>query len=53
MARLKSTFPNDNTLINFWENLQIGYNWFERNRKLPTISINQHGEYQFSDASEE
>ena len=53
MARLKSTFPNDNSLINFWENLKIGYNWFERNRKLPTISINQHGEYQFSDASEE
>ncbi len=53
MARLKSTFPKDNALINFWQNLQTGYHWFEQNRKLPTISINQHGEYLFSDALEE
>ncbi len=53
MARLKSTFPNDNILINFWENLKIGYNWFEQYRKLPKISINRDGTYQFSDSSEE
>lgn len=49
MARLKSTFPNDNTLINFWKNLQIGYNWFERSRRLPTISVNPQGIYQFDE----
>ena len=53
MARLKSTFPNDDTLISFWENLKIGYNWFEQYRKLPTVSINRDGTYQFSDFSEE
>ena len=53
MAGLKSTFPNDNTLINFWENLKIGYNWFEQKRKLPSISINRDGTYQFSDSSKE
>ena len=53
MARLKSTFPNDDVLINFWKNLKIGYNWFERERKLPTISISRRGKYQFLDASEE
>ena len=53
MARLKSTFPNGNTLINFWKNLKIGYNWFEQYQKLPTISINRDGTYQFSDPSEE
>ncbi|RKU21751.1 hypothetical protein C6500_05725 [Candidatus Poribacteria bacterium] len=53
MARLKNTFPNDDTLINFWENLKIGYNWFERSQKVPTISINRDGTYQFSDSSEE
>ncbi len=47
MARLKSTFPNDDTLINFWKNLQIGYNWFEKSRRLPTISVNPQGIYQF------
>jgi len=53
MARLKNTFPNGDTLINFWKNLKIGYNWFERSQKLPTISINRDGTYQFSDSSEE
>ena len=52
-ARLKSIFPNDDTLINFWENLKIGYNWFERYRRLPAVLINQDGTYRFSDSSEE
>ena len=51
MARLQNTFPNDDTLINFWKNLQIGYNWFEKSRKLPKISVNRQGVYQFSDPS--
>ncbi len=37
--------------ITFWKNLQIGYNWFERYRHLPKISINFLGEYQFSKPS--
>ena len=49
IARLKKAFPNDETRINFWQNLQIGYNWFEKHRRLPTISINQQGIYQFQD----
>lgn len=53
IAHLESTFPNNDTLINFWKNLEIGYNWFERYRKLPAVSVNRHGEYQFSEASEE
>ena len=48
---LESTFPNDDPLIDFWKKLKIGYNWFEQYQKLPTISINRHGTYQFSDAS--
>ena len=53
IARLKSTFPNDDTLINFWENLKIGYNWFEQYRRLPAVSVNQDGTYHFSVSSEE
>ena len=49
IAQLKSVFPNDDTRINFWQNLQIGYNWFERSRRLPTISVNQQGMYQFEE----
>lgn len=51
MERLKTTFPNDDALINFWKNLKIGYNWFEKSRKLPKISVNRQGVYQFSDPS--
>ena len=47
IAYLKSAFSNDEIQINFWKNLQIGYNWFERHRKLPTISVNPQGMYQF------
>ena len=49
IAQLKSAFPNDDLRINFWRNLQIGYNWFERFRRLPTISVNQQGMYQFEE----
>jgi murein L,D-transpeptidase YafK len=51
MRRLKTTFPNDDALINFWKNLKTGYNWFEKSRKLPKISVNRQGLYQFSDRS--
>ena len=51
MAQLQNTFPNDDTLINFWKNLKIGYNWFEKSQKLPKISVNRQGVYQFSDPS--
>ena len=53
VTRLKSTAPNNDILINFWKNLKIGYNWFEQYRKVPTISINRHGEYQLREPSAE
>ena len=49
LARLKNAFPNDDTRINFWKNLQIGYNWFEKHRRLPTISVTLQGTYQFTE----
>ena len=51
MGPLKTTFPNDEALINFWKNLKIGYNWFEKSRKPPKISVNRQGVYQFSDSA--
>ena len=53
LAKLKRDFPSNGTLITCWKNMQIGYNWFERERKLPTISVSRRGTYQFLDASEE
>ena len=51
MLALKRAFPNNETLITFWKNLEIGYNWFERSRNLPKTSINRQGVYQFSDSA--
>ena len=51
MAQLKKSFSDNDILIKFWENLQIGYEWFEKTRSLPAISVNQHGVYQFSSIS--
>ena len=51
LPELKRAFPNNETLIAFWKNLKIGYNWFERYRRLPKISVNRQGTYQFSDSA--
>ena len=48
MTQLKKTYNTDATLVRFWENLQIGYQWFEKYRNLPKISVNSDGKYQFS-----
>ena len=48
MTQLRKTYNADTTLIRFWENLQIGYQWFEKHRNLPKISVNSDGTYQFS-----
>ena len=37
-----------NSLIkNFWLNIKDGYNYFEKNRLLPKISVNSEGKYLF------
>ena len=35
MTQLRKTYNADATLVRFWENLQIGYQWFEKHRNLP------------------
>ena len=49
MTQLKETFSDNKMLIKFWENLKIGYEWFEKSRKLPAISVDRYGVYQFTD----
>jgi len=48
MTQLRGTYNADATLVRFWENLQIGYQWFEKHRNLSKISVNSDGTYQFS-----
>lgn len=39
----------DPSLVGFWSNLKAGYDYFERNRRLPVITVNKRGRYQFDE----
>lgn len=45
---LKLIHPNDAKLHKFWDNLKEGYDAFEADKKLPRVSIDSKGKYQFS-----
>ena len=42
----------DPSLVRFWTNLKVGYDYFENSRKLPMVSVNKRGRYLFRDPSE-
>lgn len=44
--RLKADFP-DKELHKFWDNIKVGYDYFEKHRKLPTFRIDEQGRYVF------
>lgn len=48
ISHLKKQYATQETMIKLWENLQIGYLWFEKHLNLPDISVNSDGIYQFS-----
>jgi len=46
--KLKQEYFKDNvSLINFWMNLKTGYDYFEKKKELPTISVDSNGKYIF------
>jgi murein L,D-transpeptidase YafK len=42
---LKGKFQSDPEMINFWKNLEEGFFYFEKNRKLPSVKVNDAGKY--------
>jgi murein L,D-transpeptidase YafK len=46
-AWIFQTYIDDKGLTKFWNNLQIGYEYFESHKRLPTISIKKDGSYQY------
>ena len=50
LSQLMKKSDTDANLVRFWENLQIGFQGFEKHRNLPEISVNSDGTYQFSTA---
>ena len=44
---LKTEFSGNDKLIKFWQNLKSGYDYFEKNKQLPDITVDNNGKYLF------
>lgn len=44
MKALQAEF-SDKKLFDFWKNLQPGYEYFEKNKKVPVVSVGRDGKY--------
>ncbi|MFI5164047.1 MAG: murein L,D-transpeptidase family protein [Bacteroidia bacterium] len=45
MKILETKYAGNLKLISFWKNIQTGYDYFEKNKSLPQISVTAGGEY--------
>jgi murein L,D-transpeptidase YafK len=45
MKRLITEAAQNQTLLNFWRNLKEGYDAFENNRRLPSVTVDRQGRY--------
>ncbi|MCE9540879.1 MAG: hypothetical protein K8R85_16925 [Bacteroidetes bacterium] len=48
MDILVEKYSNDTQLLAFWKNLKIGYDYFDKNKKLPKVSTDKSGKYIFN-----
>jgi murein L,D-transpeptidase YafK len=49
MVQLRARYSSDQALLNFWENLKEGYDYFEEHRRVPTVRVDQRGRYVIRD----
>jgi murein L,D-transpeptidase YafK len=47
LKKLKQQHSAENQLLSFWENLSAGYNYFEKSKELPKVSVQKDGMYVF------
>ena len=47
MAQLINVFANERDLLKFWGNLKPGYDYFAQHKKLPEVTVNARGRYEF------
>jgi murein L,D-transpeptidase YafK len=45
MNVLRKNFPADEPLLDFWNNLKTGYDYFEKYRLVPSITVDSGGKY--------
>jgi murein L,D-transpeptidase YafK len=45
MAFLSKQYADNLSLLAFWKNLKIGYDYFENKKQLPKVSVDKQGKY--------
>lgn len=45
MKLLETEYATEPSLISFWKNIQKGYEYFEKNKTLPPVSVQKDGSY--------
>lgn len=45
MQYLEKKFKDEIKLLAFWKNIQLGYNYFEEHKSLPSVSVLNNGDY--------
>lgn len=48
LANLVRVFEQRPDLTSFWANLKPGFDLFEKDKKLPTVTVNRRGRYQYN-----
>jgi murein L,D-transpeptidase YafK len=49
MAKLGREYAADARLLEFWSNLKVGYDLFEKTRRPPSFTVERTGKYRFVD----
>jgi murein L,D-transpeptidase YafK len=42
---IEKKIPEYKDIIDFWKNIQPGYTYFEKNKKLPKVTVASDGKY--------
>lgn len=48
MPRLAQAFRKSPAMLSFWQNLKPGFEYFERERRVPRMNVNANGSYQLA-----
>jgi murein L,D-transpeptidase YafK len=48
LKKLETDYADKKSLIDFWKNLKTGYDYFEKNKSLPKVTVDSKGKYLFN-----
>ncbi len=48
MSFFAEKYKDEEVLLTFWKNIKTGFDYFEKNKKLPSVSVNSKGKYLYS-----